>query len=612
MSLHPILALDRVVREYQEYLRTEFRAKDPALRASLEEALDRPLFLAQEPYYQAHRPFRNGKKWRELPLDPKLARVMEDRTGKHGSPNPEYAFLHQSEAIEELLSPGARPVVITTGTGSGKTEAFLLPVIQNVIEDAVRFKKPGLTAILVYPMNALANDQILRIREYLRDAGFSGSVTVDQYDRGTPQAKREALRNNPPHILLTNYMMLEYLLVRPADREAIFANHRCRFLVLDEVHTYRGALGSNIALLIRRLRMHLKKARQDWMVAASAELHAKRYPALVSVGTSATIKTVSDDGCSRDEALRRRDQEVQAFFAKLTGETPSLIRVFGETIEEIRIPDETAYAARPVSPHCADLSDPESLRRSLCDLAGVPQDTALAAAARRCRVLWDLQRLLIGAPLSVGQIVERLQQEAPERKDAGVEELRREVEAGLIIGAALPDGTPGALRLRAHRFIRGGWHFHRCLNPACGRLYPMGEERCACGSPTAPLFLCRNCGADYLRFVGDPEEGVLRPSGVLSDGPEWMLYEPGRFESVAAEEETDEENGGNANGPRQGRPGRTTPERIRNRPVLQGSFDPVTCMFTVRTHLIMRCRRHWRPPGLNASVAAARRAAAVS
>ncbi len=127
----------------------------------------------------------------------------------------------------------------------------------------------------------------------------------------------------------------------------------------------RGALGSNIALLIRRLRMHLKKAQQDWMVEASAEFHAKRYPALVSVGTSATIKTVSDDGCSREEALRQRDQEVQAFFAKLTGAAPSSIRVFGETIEEICIPDEAAYAARPASPHCADLSDPELLRRLL-------------------------------------------------------------------------------------------------------------------------------------------------------------------------------------------------------------------------------------------------------
>ena len=580
MALHPILLIDHVVSEYRDYLRTEFRAKDPALRTALEEALDRPLFLAQEPFFQAHRPFRNGRKWRELPIDPKLARVMENRAREHGSPTPEYAFLHQSEAIDELLSPGARPVVVTTGTGSGKTEAFLLPVIQNAIEDAVRFKKSGLTAILVYPMNALANDQILRIREYLKDAGFSGSVTVDQYDRGTTQSKRESLRANPPHILLTNYMMLEYLLVRPADREAIFANHRCRFLVLDEVHTYRGTMGSNIALLIRRLRMHLKKARQDWMVNAPGEAHAKRYPELVPVGTSATIKTLTDDGGSREEALLRRDEAVQEFFAKLTGAPPLAIRVFGEVIDAIRIPDEAAYAPRPISPDYGDLSDPEPLRHALCELAGAPPNTALEAAARRCLLLWDLNRLLVRAPMSASEIAERLRREVPERKDTDEEGMRREVAAGLVIGAALPDGIPGALRLRTHRFIRGGWRFYRCLNPACGRLFPMGEERCLCGFPTAPLFLCRNCGADYLRFVGEPDGGVIRPSAVLSDGPEWMLFEPERFEPLAADDDMDEQEGEAPNGRSARRPGRPAPTRIKNRPVLHGSLDPATLLFS--------------------------------
>ena len=81
----------------------------------------------------------------------------------------------------------------------------------------------------------------------------------------------------------------------------------------------------------------------------------------------------------------------------------------------------------------------------------------------------------------------------------------------MTLGAALPDGTPGALRLRAHRFIRGGWKFHRCVNPDCGRLYPMGEERCgAVNHLTAPLYLCRNCGADYLRLTGDLDAEPLR------------------------------------------------------------------------------------------------------
>ncbi|SHJ88835.1 DEAD/DEAH box helicase [Desulfofundulus thermosubterraneus] len=201
MSLHPIRALDYVIDEYRDYLRTEFRARDPKLRAALERELDAPGFLAQEPFFQAHRPFKSGKRWRDLPIDAQLARVMENRSKS------ETAYLHQSEAIEELLSPQAKPVVVTTGTGSGKTEAFLLPVIQNAFDDAMRFKRSGLTAILVYPMNALANDQKQRIEEYLAEAGFAGAVRVEQYDRGTPQAKREEMRANPPHILLTNYIV---------------------------------------------------------------------------------------------------------------------------------------------------------------------------------------------------------------------------------------------------------------------------------------------------------------------------------------------------------------------------------------------------------------------
>jgi ATP-dependent helicase YprA (DUF1998 family) len=326
MSLHPIRALDHVIEEYRDYLLTEFRAKDPELRAALERELDAPLFLAQEPFYQAHRPFKEGPPWRELPIDAKLARVMEDRTAQAR------AYLHQSDAIAELLSPSPRPVVVTTGTGSGKTEAFLLPVIQNAFEDSVRFKKSGLTAILLYPMNALANDQRLRIEEYLGAAGLTGAVRVEQYDRGTTQAKREEMRTNPPHILLTNYMMLEYLLVRPADREGIFANHRCRFLVLDEVHTYRGILGSNIALLVRRLKTHLARANQDWRVDVSDEERPRRYPELVPVGTSATIKSAWEQDLPREQFLALRDAAVQEFFAALTGAEKSTIRVLGEQL----------------------------------------------------------------------------------------------------------------------------------------------------------------------------------------------------------------------------------------------------------------------------------------
>jgi hypothetical protein len=448
MALHPILALNHVIDEYRDYLRTEFRAKDPGLRQALEQALDEPLFLAQEPFFQAHRPFQSGKRWQELPIDPKLAQVMQARS-QH-----ERAYLHQSEAIDELLAPNARPVVVTTGTGSGKTEAFLLPVMQNAIEDAVRFKQNGLTAILVYPMNALANDQLLRIQEYLRDAGFSGVVSVRRYDRSTPQAERQAMRQNPPHILLTNYMMLEYLLVRPADREDMFANHRCRFLVLDEVHTYRGTLGSHIALLVRRLRTHLARARQDWQPDVPAADQARRYPTLVPVGTSATIKSLSDTAQSPEAALRLRDVAVQAFFSKLTGVDADTICVFGEAIEAIQVPPQAAYAATPVASVSVNISDPDRIRTALCALADVPSTTSLEDAATRCRLLWDLNRWLTGAPMSISGIYmldgSEIDFELEGPWDTGESESRLGLVALTFIGPSL--GGTGYLDRAAEDF----------------------------------------------------------------------------------------------------------------------------------------------------------------
>jgi replicative superfamily II helicase len=576
VSLHPIQALDHVTEEYQDYLLTEFRAKDPELRAALERELNTPLFLAQEPFYQAHRPFKEGRAWKDLPIDAKLAQVMEQRTHQGR------AYSHQSEAIAELLYPSPRPVVVTTGTGSGKTEAFLLPAIQNAFEDSVRFAKSGLTAILVYPMNALANDQRLRIEEYLAGAGMAGAVRVEQYDRSTSQAKRDEMRKNPPHILLTNYMMLEYLLVRPADREEIFANHRCRFLVLDEVHSYRGILGSNIALLVRRLKVHLARARQDWKPEVPEAERPRRYPILVPVGTSATIKSIAEHGLSRDEVLRQRDEAVQEFFSTLTGVEKATIRVLGEELQDVSIPNEAVYPAKPgtVDAHDLNVADTETIRTALCTLAALSPETHLDEATRRYRLLWDLNRWLIRRPMSLSQLAEQLVSEVSERAGFAKSDLEKELEAALVIGAALPDGTPGALRLRAHRFVRGGWKFHRCLNPACGKLHPRGEERCSeCNHLTAPLYLCRGCGADYLRIVGDIEEGTLRPSAQEDEGPEWMICQPQKFDTVA-EDDDEEEAEEETTPPRRAN---RVPEQIRRRPVLDGSLDAANLRFSTNS-----------------------------
>jgi ATP-dependent helicase YprA (DUF1998 family) len=185
-------------------------------------------------------------------------------------------YVHQEQAIVKVVRDG-RNLVVATGTGSGKTEAFLIPILDHLLrERAAGTLSPGVRALLLYPMNALANDQLKRLRRVL---GHFPDITFGRYTGETQEGDLEAeksfhnqfpretlldnerisrrqLRAAPPHLLLTNYAMLEYLLLRPLDNEFFDgATARFwRFIVLDEAHVYDGASGIEIAMLLRRLK----------------------------------------------------------------------------------------------------------------------------------------------------------------------------------------------------------------------------------------------------------------------------------------------------------------------------------------------------------------------
>lgn len=312
----------------------------------------------------------------------------------------------------------------------------------------------------------------------------------------------------------------------------------------------------------------------------------RRYPKLIVVGTSATIKSMEEGSGTQEEIIAARDADIRRFFAALTGVAPETIRVLGEQLEDIKIPEDATYAAAPSLPDARDFADADAVRAALDCLSGAVNSSDLVDAARRCRLLWDINAWLIRKAMSISQIVDKIQGEVAERSACSKDDIRHEVETALRLGAVLDETMPGALRLKAHRFVRGGWQFHRCVDPKCGKLYPKGEERCECGHRTAPLFLCRNCGADYLRFVGqtNPDAGPLIPSAVVSengDGLEWMLYDPTRLEvGLAVEEEfQDDEEQQQARMLDQAR--QRQPRQMRKRPVKHGSFDPSTLSFSL-------------------------------
>jgi len=171
-------------------------------------------------------------------------------------------YTHQVKSIQKIQQ--GNNLVVATGTGSGKTECFLLPILNDILIDP----SPGLRAIIIYPMNALADDQLLRLRKLLENLP---QVTFGRYTGDTPyennngqdqsrlineRITRNEIRGNPPHILLTNFAMLEYLMLRPND-SAIFAGQKLSFIVLDEAHTYTGSQGIEISMLIRRVKQYL-------------------------------------------------------------------------------------------------------------------------------------------------------------------------------------------------------------------------------------------------------------------------------------------------------------------------------------------------------------------
>ena len=263
----PSTLATEVTDALKDFLTTGFGPSDPALASVMDAFIADDVNLVKGPYLSVALPFQ--------------------RRAEGGEPFPETPlgftpYRHQRVAFDRLAA--GRSTVVATGTGSGKTECFLYPALDHCRTQA---SNSGIKAIFIYPMNALASDQARRIAGIIhRTPSLRGRVTAGLYvgeSGGSPRERmaedhlienREVLRERPPDILLTNYKMLDLLLTRPID--APLWRHNAagvlRYLVVDELHTFDGAQGTDLACLIRRLRARLQ---------ADDEL--------ICVGTSATI-----------------------------------------------------------------------------------------------------------------------------------------------------------------------------------------------------------------------------------------------------------------------------------------------------------------------------------
>lgn len=323
--------LDQGIRDF---IGATFPMASPYFEGMVEAFLDKPGNVFKGPYYQLGLPYRHGER-DTIPFD--TIRIPGFKP-----------WAHQDTAWERLAGEEPRSTLVATGTGSGKTECFLYPLLDY----CARHPGSGIKAIILYPMNALADDQARRIAsliasqkglEGLRAGVYTGSASETRVKTMGPDGlitDRDTLREYPPDILLTNYKMLDLLLLRARDR-SLWKEKALKFLVVDELHSFDGAQGTDLACLIRRLRERLDRTNRE---------------SLACIGTSATLGSGAEAKKSLLEFAR------QVFHAHF--DEDALVEESRETEREFL---SDAYITR------IGLPDPEKTR----DLLPFPEETPL-------------------------------------------------------------------------------------------------------------------------------------------------------------------------------------------------------------------------------------------
>src|SRR6266699_989062 len=256
---------DQLIGDYASYINSFIQIRDPQINHYVQQKLQEGV-LWPEPLIQLNPLFAPGESIDELVaqgvLHPGCASIFrKDKSADDEQGRPLRLHQHQSEAVRVARSGAS--YVLTTGTGSGKSLAYIIPIVDYVLRHG---SGRGIRAIVVYPMNALANSQVKELEKFLC-LGYpnkKGPVTFERYTGQESEEERERIRANPPDILLTNYVMLELILTRSTDA-ALISSAALRFLVLDELHTYRGRQGADVALLVRRVqkRMGMSELQYD-------------------------------------------------------------------------------------------------------------------------------------------------------------------------------------------------------------------------------------------------------------------------------------------------------------------------------------------------------------
>jgi Lhr-like helicase len=467
-----------IIRDYERFARsfTEIRALDIREQIDALYATGRfwpePL-ISINPHYE--RDVSVADLLGEGQLHPNTAQIFRVNS------QPIVLYRHQAQAIAK--SSAGKSFVVTTGTGSGKSLCFFIPIIDAAVRARVAGEAPRTRAIIVYPMNALANSQMQELSKFIEQANLPEKLrpTFARYTGQESLDERELIKRSKPDILLTNFMMLELLMTRQNERDqTVIANATdLDFLVLDELHTYRGRQGADVAMLVRRVRDRLC-----------------RRKAPICIGTSATM--ASEGG---DEA---RSVVVSNVATRLFGVKVSPDSVIDESLERATRKDRKAgrnELSRVVATDLPPILTDDELREHV-----------LAIWIELEIGLEEGQRLIRRSPITIQNAATKLADACGQ--DVG--RCRFQIENMLTMMSRPSSERAGSgdrafLAFKLHRFISGAGFVYATLKGQGARRVTLEGQRFDPNDPESrlyPTFFCRTCGQEFHPVVLTDQDGA--------------------------------------------------------------------------------------------------------
>lgn len=399
-------------------------------------------------------------------LSPECKDIFRTNKSKDFSGKTIVLHKHQSEAIN-IASKGEN-YVLTTGTGSGKSLSYFIPIVNSVLSQRKSDNSGrGISAIVVYPMNALCNSQYEELEKFLGEGGGK-SVTFARYTGQESNEQREQIAKHPPDILLTNYVMLELIMTRFLETDKAVRRHASGlgFLVIDELHTYRGRQGADMAMLIRRVRERFNKN-------------------LICIGTSATM--------SSKRTLNDHNTTVASVVSRLFGSPVKPENVITETLKSVT--DETTQI------------DERSLKTSIEE--GIPEHITYEELSKHPVAVWIERNLglekqpngklvRISNPKTINQAAQMLADSSGIASRDCLEYLTR-----FLLKACEVRNENGRsfFAFRLHQFISGAGNAYCTLEDPGVRYITLRGQQFKPGSRKHLLFtlsFCRQCGQEYF------------------------------------------------------------------------------------------------------------------